>query len=231
MHSPYWPPVDRWGDGGKRRKYLSVLETMDRQLGVLFDHIRNDEELRKNTLVLICSDNGPEKGAGRAGPFKGLKTHLFEGGIRSPLIVWGPGFVDGKARGRRNRDSVLAAIDLAPSLLGFAGVEKPAGVKYDGEEVLTTLLGGSRDSRKGPIFFSRPPDRKSYYGLKNLPDLAMRKGRWKLLCDYDGSRPLLYDLLADPGETRNLAERESERVEAMVREVLEWFRDMPSGER
>ncbi len=77
VHSPFWPPVDKWGNG-KRELYLSVLREMDRQLGRLFDHIRDDEALRDNTLMLVCSDNGPERGAGVAGPFRGYKTHLYD---------------------------------------------------------------------------------------------------------------------------------------------------------
>jgi uncharacterized sulfatase len=78
-----------------------------------------------------------------------------------------------------------------------------------------------------PIFFSRPPDRKSYYGFTDLPDLAMREGTWKLLCDYDGSRPQLYDLASDPGEQRNMAEEEEGRVERMTKAVREWHKSMP----
>ena len=77
--------MDKWGDGEKRTLYLAVLEEMDRQLGKLFDHIRNDPELADNTMILICSDNGPDPGAGSAEPLRGYKTHLYEGGIRSPL--------------------------------------------------------------------------------------------------------------------------------------------------
>ena len=73
------------------------------------------------------------------------------------------------------------------------------------------------------LCFSRPPDRKNYYGFENLPDLAIREGQWKLLCDYDGSRPLLYDLNADPGEENNLADKHPERVAAMSKQVTEWY--------
>jgi len=119
VHSPYWPPVEKWGDGSKRALYLAVLEEMDRQFGRLFELVRNDPELRDNTLVLICSDNGPEPGAGRTGPFRGYKTHLYEGGVRSPLVVWGPGLLAPEKAGTVNAESVLAAIDLAPSLLAI----------------------------------------------------------------------------------------------------------------
>ena len=69
VHSPFWPPVDKWANE-KRGLYLSVLQEMDRQFGKLFDLIRNDKTLRDNTLILICSDNGPAKGAGSAGPLR-----------------------------------------------------------------------------------------------------------------------------------------------------------------
>ena len=82
---------------------------------------RNNEDLRQNTLILVCSDNGPELGAGRSGNLKGYKTHLYEGGIRSSLVVWGPGFINEKAKGTRNKESVFSAIDLTPSLLEFTG--------------------------------------------------------------------------------------------------------------
>ncbi len=227
VHSPFWPPVDKWGDGSKREKYLGVLETMDTQLGVLFDYIRNSEQLRSNTLILVCSDNGPEKGAGRAGPFKGFKTHLYEGGIRSPLVVWGPGLMKKSAMGTRNKESVFAAIDLAPSLARLCGAAKPDGKECDGEDLLDTLLGKSTQSRKAPIFFSRPPDRKKFYGFEDLPDLAVRHGKWKLLCDYDGSRPELYDLSADPGEKTNLAKSQAATTRELVGNAAAWWQSMP----
>ncbi len=206
VHSPFWPPVEKWADG-KRGLYRSVLQEMDRQLGKLFDHIRETPALRDNTLVLVCSDNGPEPGAGSAGPFRGAKTRLYEGGIRSPLVVWGPGLIAAEKRGTHNETSVFAAFDLVPSLLALANVRAPAEVKFDGEDVSATLLGRSTAARAAPIFWRRPPDRKnSPPALPDpQPDLAVRDGDWKLLCDYDGSRPELYDLAKDRAETTNVA--------------------------
>ena len=158
VHSPYFPPKARRGSNERRELYHAVLETMDDQLGTLFDLIRDDESLRDNTLILVCSDNGPDTSAGSAGPFRGLKATLFEGGVRSPLIVWGPGLMDSNTKGTVNKASVLSAIDLVPSLLKLAGVSSDAA--YDGEELADTLLGKSDDSRRKPIFFRRPPDRE-----------------------------------------------------------------------
>ncbi len=230
VHSPFWPPYEAYGlakAAGKRGLYLAVLEAMDAQFGQLFDYIQSDEDLRNNTLILVCSDNGPELGAGRSGHLKGFKTHLYEGGIRSSLVVWGPGYIQKDKQGTRNAESVFSAIDLVPSLLQLAGVESTGDEDYDGEDVLKTLLGASTASRQAPLFYNRPPDRKNYYGFENLPDLAMREGKWKLLCDYDGSRPELYDITTDPGEASNLTEAKSEIVDHMVSQVVDWWQTLP----
>lgn len=223
VHSPFWPPVDKWADG-KRGLYLSVLQEMDRQFGRLFKFIRDEPKLRDNTLVLICSDNGPELGAGQAGPFRGYKTQLYEGGVRSSLIAWGPKLL--KKKGHVNTDSVFCAIDLVPTLLTLTGTPYPQGVSFDGESLPFTLL-GEGGSRQAPIFFRRPPDRDAFYGDNDLPDLAMRRGQWKLLCEYDGSEPELYDLSNDRGETKNLAAQHSDIVNEMTTALLAWHKAMP----
>ncbi len=230
VHSPYWPPFEVYGlakNDGKRGLYLAVLEAMDQQFGRLFEYIDSNDKLRDNTLILVCSDNGPELGAGRADPLKGYKTHLYEGGIRSSLVVWGPGFISDKVKGTRNRASVFAAIDIVPSLLQFTGMATQGDTVYDGENLMGTIIGNVRSSREAPIYFSRPPDRKSYYGFEELPDLAMREGKWKLLCDYDGGRPELYDIEADPAESKNLAGDNPDKVLSMIAEVTSWFNSMP----
>ena len=83
VHGPWWPPLDKWG-GSKRKLYQGVLDAMDEQLARLFDRVRNDPNLRDNTLITVCSDNGHEPGAGTSDPFRGAKTWMYEGGIRSP---------------------------------------------------------------------------------------------------------------------------------------------------
>lgn len=227
VHGPWWPVVENWAED-KRGKYLAVLEAMDRQFGRLFDHLRSTPGLRDNTLLLICSDNGPEPGAGSAGPFRGSKTTLYEGGTRSPLIVWGPGLIDPAKAGGVNTESLFAAFDLAPSLLAVAGVDA-AGAALDGENVAPVLLGKSEASRGAPIFWRRPPDRKTASPSlpERLPDLAMREGSWKLLCEYDGTKPQLYDLSRDRGETNNVASANAGVVERMTRALLAWHQSMP----
>jgi len=223
VHSPFWPPVDKWADG-KRGLYLSVLQEMDRQFGKLFQHVRDDEALRKNTLILVCSDNGPEQGAGSAGPFRGFKTHLYEGGVRSSLIVWGAGLFD--KSNHVDRDSVFSAIDLVPTLLDITGTLHPAGIKFDGESLPGTLF-GEGGSRNAPLFFRRPPDRDSFYGDNDLPDLAVRDGDWKLLCEYDGSEVELFNLKSDRGEKKNLAKQHPEVVTRLRSAAIAWHKSLP----
>jgi uncharacterized sulfatase len=227
VHSPFFPPKERRGDGEKHSLYLGVLTTMDEQLGVLFDYIRNSNTLRDNTLILVCSDNGPEPGAGAAGPFRGAKTMLYEGGIRSPLVVWGPALIDSTNAGMVNTSSFFAAIDLVPTLLKVTGVQPPPDVEYDGEALPGVLVGESKASRSRPLFFRRPPDRNTSYGERNLPDLAVRDGRWKLLCEYDGSCPQLYDLANDRGETANIAADRPDVVKRLAASVIAWHKEMP----
>jgi uncharacterized sulfatase len=228
VHSPYFPPKARRGSSERRELYQAVLKTMDEQFGFLVDHIRNSDKLRGNTLILICSDNGPDIDAGSAGPFRGLKATLYEGGIRSPLVIWGPGLIEESAAGSINRQSVLSAIDLVPTLLDITGAEPPAGVGFDGEVLSSTLLGKSQDSRRQPIFFRRPPDRDTAYHFQELPDLAVRDGKWKLLCEYDGSSPELYDLSVDPGEANNQATARVDVAERMTRAAIAWHQSMPA---
>ncbi|QDT15462.1 sulfatase-like hydrolase/transferase [Alienimonas californiensis] len=240
VHTPLFPPAARRGDGSKGELYRGVLKTMDAQLGLLFDRIRHDDALRENTLILVCSDNGPERGAGSAGPLRGLKAMLYEGGVRSPLVVWGPGLVEPAAVNSFNGDSLFSACDLVPSLLTICGVELEDGPGFDGENLADVLLGRANRSRTEPLFFRRPPDRDRYFGVDDLPDLAVLDGaagssdgsspvgpRWKLLCEYDGSQAQLYDLAADPGETTDLAAAHP-AVRARLRDaVVAWHESLP----
>ena len=149
---------------------------------------------------------------------------MYEGGVRSSLVVWGPSLIEKK--NYVDRESIFSAIDLVPTLLELTGTPRPEGVKFDGESLTGTLMGAG-GSRQAPIFFRRPPDRNDFYGDDDLPDLAMRDGKWKLLCEYDGSDPELYDLEADRGETNNLADQHSELVGNLTKALVAWHQSMP----
>ena len=228
VHSPFFPPRNLRGetDGSKRQLYYAVLDAMDQQLGKLFDRIKNDESLLNNTLILVMSDNGHEDGAGSSDPLRGSKTWLYEGGIRSPLIVWGPKFLATDAVGKTNDQSVLCALDVNRSLYSFAATKPDQETELDGEDLLATLLGNSTSSRKQPIFWRRPPDRAGNDEQDN-PDLAVRDGKWKYLVNYDGSQPQLFDLSSDSSEALNLAEANPGIVADLHGKLKDWNSTMP----
>ena len=229
VHSPFFPPLDKWGDGTKRSIYYGVLDAMDEQLGPLFDRIRNDETLAANTLIIVASDNGHETGAGRSDPLRGAKTWLYEGGVRSPLIVWGPGLMEKNSLGKANISSVLCALDVNRSLYTVCATKPPGDTSLDGEDLSATLLGRERSSRTAPIFWRRPPDRPGFgHGLQeDNPDLAVREGRWKFLVNYDGSDPQLYHLGKDPGESLNVAANFPEVVKSLHAKLKKWNSALP----
>ena len=226
VHGPWWPPLDKWG-GDKRALYQGVLDSMDEQLARLFDRVRNDPKLRNNTIITVCSDNGHEPGAGTSDPFRGAKTWMYEGGIRSPLIVWAPGLIPQDKKGTTNDTSVFCALDLNRSLYQIAGTQPSE--KLDGEDLSQTLLGKSTASRQAPIFWRRPPDRPGFgHGYdEDNPDLAVRDGKWKYLVNIDGSTPQLYDLPNDPSESKNLATENPEIVARLDHALRAWNDEMP----
>lgn len=226
VHGPWWPPLDKWG-GDKRALYQGVLDSMDEQLARLFDRVRNDPKLRNNTIITVCSDNGHEPGAGTSDPFRGAKTWMYEGGIRSPLVVWAPGLIPSDKAGTTNRTTIFSALDLNRSLYQIAGTQPSA--KLDGEDLSQTLLGKSTASRQAPIFWRRPPDRPGFgHGYdEDNPDLAVRDGKWKYLVNIDGSTPQLYDLPNDPSESKNLATENPEIVTRLDHALRAWNDEMP----
>ena len=119
------------------------------------------------------------------------KGQLYEGGIREPLVVWGPGLVDASAEGETNDTSVLSSVDLVASLFELAGAETPKDI--DGEDLSATLLGKQHGTRRSPLFWVAPPDRRGS-PQENLPAVAVREGQWKLLLDGDGQKVRLYEI-------------------------------------
>jgi arylsulfatase A-like enzyme len=230
VHSPFFPPKALRSDGSKRALYHAVVQAMDDQLGEIFDYVRSSPKLRDNTIIIVASDNGPEPGAGSAGVFRGHKGTLFEGGVREPLIVWAPGLMAAPAKGTTNEKSVVAAVDLLPSLLRLAGAKTDTASaainQSDGQDLSATLLGREAAVRTKPLFWSRPPDRPGP-PRERFPDFAMREGDWKLLIRADDSAPQLYDLSKDAPEANNLAAKEPARVERMAKALRAWRATLP----
>jgi N-acetylgalactosamine-6-sulfatase len=211
--------------------YASVSD-LDRHIGRLLARLE-ELGLGRNTLVVFSSDNGPEdihirnashSAIGSAGPFRGRKRSLYEGGVRTPFLARWPARI---ASGRVEDGAVLAAVDFLPSLCRLAGVEPPRDWPLDGEDVSDVWTGASRP-RKKPIYWEW---RFNIAGdiLNRSPLLAVRDGDWKLLLNPDRTRLELYDIPRDPSELNNLADRKPELVERLARQALAWQKTLPPG--
>ena len=225
VHSPFFPPKALRGNQTKRQLYLGVVRALDEQLEPLFEYIRQSPALRTNTLVIIASDNGPEPGAGSAGIFRGHKGNLYEGGVREPFITWGPGLLAHNAAGTVNEKTVIAGVDLLPSLVEMAGLQL-GDANLDGEDMSRSFLGKAQQVRHQPLFWIRPPDRPGD-NRDQWPDLSVRDGDLKLLIMEDGSDAQLYDLAKDPAEKHNLATQKPEEVKRLAKELLDWRKTLP----
>ena len=166
-----------------------------------------------DSIVIVCSDNGPVLDDGYkdeaaeklgdhrpAGPFRGGKYSVYEGGTRTPFIAWGPGRI---APGVS--EEIVCTIDLPRSLATLAGRPPAAEHFPDSEDVLGALLGVA-DAKGRESLVQQDNGTSGRFGF--------RSGRWKLVRQPAGKgkgegkakpRDALYDLAADPGETTDLA--------------------------
>ena len=220
VHSPCQAPPDQRGDNSPAANYVGVLHEADEQFGRAFDYIRSDPALRDNTIILVCSDNGHEPGFGTSGELRGCKGQLYEGGIRSPLIVWAPSRIAKERVGTSNDRTVITGIDFAPSLLSLAQVSAGKDANFDGLDLSQALTGNASPERGQAVMWVRPPD---HPGKNNeLPDLAIRDGNWKLLVHRDGTKAELFDITTDPNESKNLAAQNADVVGRLKHEVIAW---------
>jgi N-acetylgalactosamine-6-sulfatase len=213
--------------------YAATVAEMDRQIGRLLAKL-DELGLARNTIVIFSSDNGPEdieignaawSGIGSAGPLRGRKRSLYEGGVRVPFLVRWPAATPA---GQVNNETVVSGADLLPTLCALAGVALPDEVQATqrGQSVAAAFQGDKTLRRTAPLLwewryrvFNHPWNRS--------PILAIREGPWKLLLNPDRSRVELYDIGADPSEQNNLAAGHSDIVARLSEKALAWQRTLP----
>lgn len=214
-HVPLFPSVDFQGKS-LRGTYGDVVEEIDWSVGQIISALK-ENGLDKNTLVVFTSDNGPwlifnEQG-GSAGLLKGGKGGTYEGGMREPTVMWGPGLVKSGVV-----TDLGTTMDLLPTFCKMAGTELPADQIFDGYDLSAAISGKAKSPREEVIY---------YRGQKVY---AIRKGAYKAhfitQSEYGMGGPEiheipeLYNLNVDPSEKYNIAERHPEVI-AEIRKMLE----------
>jgi arylsulfatase len=201
-----------------RAGYAAMVTRLDRSVGRILDALR-ELGLEEQTLVLFSSDNGPSKGSGldstffeSAGPFRGLKGDVYEGGIRTPFIARWPG----KIKAGVTSDHVCYFPDMLPTLLEVAGASAAVPKDIDGLSFAPTLFGQADKQRAH--------DHLVWEFAGSGGQQAVRLGNWKGVrrdMHKGNTRIELYDLKDDVGERQNVADKHADvvaRIEKIMRE-------------
>ena len=187
-------------DLGMTRAALAMCENIDWNVGRVLKKL-DDLKLATDTIVLYFSDNGPASARWNGG-MRGRKGSTDEGGIRSPLMIRWPGHIAGGTKVTQ----IAGAIDLLPTLANLAGIPLDSKKPLDGK-VLTPLLTG-----KAPATW---PDRMIF--STNNKKVSVRTQQYRL--DDQGR---LYDMVADPSQTRDVSVTEAALASKLKKAVAEW---------
>lgn len=191
--------------------FAAMVTRLDKYVGDVMAELK-ELGLDKNTIVIFSSDNGPHREGGANpdyfrsyGPLKGVKRDVYEGGIRVPMIAWGPE----KIKAGVKSEHISAFWDVMPTLAELTGVTLPeAG---DGISFLPTLLSEGEQKQHDYLYWE-------FHELNGRE--ALRSGNWKLIRQPVVGETILelYDLSSDIHEDNNLAQQNPEKVKEL--EVL-----------
>lgn len=194
------------------RLYDGNLAFADQQVGVLRKTLEG-EGLWQKTIVIVTADHGQ---AFREHGFIGHNAQLYEESVRVPLIVRMPGF-----RGGRRISALVDLTDLAPTVADIFGALGQGGSdrEFRGRSLLPVLAGQPGK----PVVLSRTVQRRPLY--------AIRDDRYKLIHDTARGAEELYDVVADPAESRNLVSSDPLRAAFYREALLEWISEAPRAKR
>ncbi len=192
--------------------YSGCISAMDESIGLLTKKLEN-LGIRNNTMFWYCTDNGPEgnaKSPGSAGPFRGRKRSLYEGGIRVPgILVWPDQIRDG-----RKSQMPCVTSDYFPTIVDVLNLPKNLDRPMDGIS-LVPLIQGKQSARNQPI------------GFQSRNMAAWSGDRYKLVIQLNqkngiAKQPELFDLVNDSAESTNIADTHPEIVAKMKSELSAW---------
>ncbi len=202
---------------GKRKALAGALIAVDDAVGKLLAMLKK-HNLEKDTVILLTGDNGPNLGEqGSAEPYRGGKgkgTQL-EGWVHTPTIVsWPSGIPSGKTY-----EGLMCTMDFYATAAAVAGKELPK--RCEGKNLLPYLRGEMTGDVHEELFWHNmdPQDAPR----RNLR--AMRWKQWRLIKYPDGWR--LFDLKADPKETRDLAKIHADVTASMRKRYDAWTAELP----
>ena len=189
-----------------RACYAAMVSRMDKDVGRIVSLLK-ELGLEENTLVIFTSDNGPTYAGGAdseffesAGPLRGLKGSVYEGGIRVPFIARWPG----KIQAGVTSNYVSAFWDFLPTCAELVGV--PAPEQIDGISILPTLLGHPE---------KQPLHEDLYWELNGSQ--AVRRGNWKVVRTKPNKKAELYNLANDVGEQHDVGGEHPEILAQMTK--------------
>ncbi len=203
MQVPTDAPFSEESWPAPEKNQAAMLARLDADIGQILAQLKA-LNIESNTAVFFTSDTGPHRDGGidpkffqSAGPFRGVRGELYEGGLRVPMIVRWPG----KIPAGRVSDFTWAAWDFLPTATDIALIKPPA--KVDGLSVLPALFGQTQTNRHESF----------YWKLQGL-DVAQaaRAGDWAAVQPKAGAPLELYQLKTDPGETNNVAGKNPEVI-------------------
>lgn len=195
-------------------RVYAMVDNIDSNVGrlmTLLDELKKDRE----TIVVFLTDNGPQQPRYNAG-MRGRKGTVYEGGIRVPgFIRWRGALQPGLRSGYPT-----AHIDILPTLLAACGVERTAGPPLDGINLLPYLLNAAAlpEERTLVLQWHRGDEPEPFR------DSAVRNARYKLVGQDE-----LYDLVADPTESENIASRQPEVAGRLRAAYRLWFDSVSSA--
>ncbi|MBE9545594.1 MAG: sulfatase, partial [Proteobacteria bacterium] len=190
IHAPYEADdrfLKKYKDAGLNKfnaTYASMIESMDKSLGDILDHVR-DRGISEKTIVIFMTDNGQPSGATLNAPLRGHKLNPYEGGIRVPLIVdWPKTTIPGSSS-----DDYVIIEDIFPTILEMAGLEKypQIGGKIDGVSFAGLLQQKRSQNPDRPLYWHFP----HHYGEQ--PYSTIRQGDWKLIYFHADQKYELYN--------------------------------------
>lgn len=205
--------ADHKGPGLNDTRYGAMIEAMDTAVGRLLAEL-DRLELTSDTLLVFTSDNGGFSGVSDCRPLRESKGHLYEGGIRVPLIIRWPGVVEPAT----TCEVPVISMDFYPTLLEAAGVPRKKNEAPDAESLLP-LLKRSGTLARDAIFFHYP---NYAWHRSNRLGSAIRTERYKLIEYFDDNSVELYDLRNDIGETMNLAAEMPQLAKTLQSRLAEW---------